>query len=53
MNVNFLKWKAALKHGGENELAESLQETIAVIERCIEIINRNGHVLAQALADTE
>lgn len=53
MNVNFTKWKAALEHGEANELADSLQETVAVIERCIEIINNNGHVLAQALAATQ
>jgi hypothetical protein len=53
MNVNFTKWKAALKHGEANELAESLQETVEVIERCIEIINRNGDVFAQALQDVQ
>jgi hypothetical protein len=53
MNVNFSKWKAALKHGEANELAECLQETVEVIERCIEIINRNAHVFAQALSETQ
>lgn len=51
MNVNFTKWKAALKHGEANELAECLQETVEVIERCIEIINRNGEVFSKILAE--
>ena len=51
MDVNYSKWKNAIKHGDAKDLTESLQETISVIELCLKIINENGHVLTGLVKD--
>jgi hypothetical protein len=49
MNANFEKWNQALIHGDSTDLCESLREAIEVIEKCLELINKNRHVLAEVL----
>lgn len=45
------KWKAALKYGGDQELAEALTEAIAELERCQKLLRLTAQVFREILQE--